>query len=111
MVACRAASPDRLPRLGSERVIGGWAFMCSCPARWRRAVNSPDTDSRNRLVAALSPADRALLTPYFHAIALDARQILETPHEPISPVYFVYSGLVSVGASARHGPHLRCRTI
>ncbi len=69
-------------------------------------MNSPDTDSRNRLVAALSPADRALLTPYFDAIALDARQILETPHDPISHVYFVESGLVSVVGSTRQGQRI-----
>jgi CRP-like cAMP-binding protein len=63
---------------------------------WRRALNSPDNGSRNRLLAALSHTDRNLLTPALETIGLDARQILEVPSDPISHVYFVESGLVSV---------------
>src|SRR5580700_6245715 len=70
--------------------------MCSCPTRWRRAVDSPNNGSRNRLLAVLSHADRDLLAPRLEGIALDARQILEVPSDPISHVYFVESGLVSV---------------
>src|SRR5580704_14863761 len=70
--------------------------MCSCPTRWRRAVNSPNNGSRNRLLAVLSHADRDLLAPCLEVAGLDARQILETPRDPISHVYFVESGLVSV---------------
>src|SRR5580704_17917239 len=69
--------------------------MCSCPTRWRRAVDSPNNGSRNRLLAVLSHADRDLLAPRLEGIALDARQILEVPSDPISHVYFVESGLVS----------------
>jgi CRP-like cAMP-binding protein len=59
-------------------------------------VNSPDTGSRNRLLAALSPADRNLIMPSLEVIELTARQILEVPREPIRHVYFVETGLVSV---------------
>ncbi len=59
-------------------------------------MNSPVNGSRNRLLAGLSHADRDLLTPCLESIALDARQILEAPSDPISHVYFVESGLVSV---------------
>jgi CRP-like cAMP-binding protein len=59
-------------------------------------VNSPVNGSRNRLMAALSRADRDLLTPCLETIGLDARQILEAPSAPIAHVYFVESGLVSV---------------
>jgi CRP-like cAMP-binding protein len=63
-------------------------------------VNSPVNGSRNRLLAVLSHADRDLVTPGLEVIALDARQVLETPGDPIDHVYFVESGLVSVvGAS------------
>src|SRR5258708_32079953 len=75
--------------------------MCSCPLRWRRAVNSPNNGSRNRLLAVLSHADRDLLTPSLEVIELDARQILEAPSDPISYVYFVESGLVSVVGTTR----------
>jgi CRP-like cAMP-binding protein len=59
-------------------------------------VNSPVNGSRNRLLAVLSHADRDLLTPALETIELDARQVLEAPSDPISHVYFVESGLVSV---------------
>ena len=44
----------------------------------------------------LSHADRDLLAPRLEGIELDPRQILEVPSDPISHVYFVESGLVSV---------------
>ena len=59
-------------------------------------MNSPNNGSRNRLLAVLSHADRDLLAPRLEGIELDARQILEVPSDPISHVYFVESGLVSV---------------
>ncbi|HTB35799.1 MAG TPA: Crp/Fnr family transcriptional regulator, partial [Reyranella sp.] len=59
-------------------------------------MNSPNNGSRNRLLAVLSHADQDLLTPCLETIELDARQILEVPSDPISHVYFVESGLVSV---------------
>ena len=59
-------------------------------------MNSPNNGSRNRLLAALSHADRDLLAPSLEVTMLDARQILEAPRDPISHVYFVESGLVSV---------------
>jgi len=59
-------------------------------------VNSPNNGSRNRLLAVLSHADRDLLVPRLEGIELDPRQILEVPSDPISHVYFVESGLVSV---------------
>ena len=59
-------------------------------------MNSPNNGSRNRLLAVLSHADRDLLAPCLEVTELDARQILEAPRDPISHVYFVESGLVSV---------------
>ena len=59
-------------------------------------MNSPNNGSRNRLLAVLSHADRDLLAPCLEVAGLDARQILEVPSDPISHVYFVESGLVSV---------------
>jgi CRP-like cAMP-binding protein len=59
-------------------------------------VNSPNNGSRNRLLAVLSHADRDLLAPSLEVAELDARQVLEVPRDPISHVYFVESGLVSV---------------
>jgi CRP-like cAMP-binding protein len=59
-------------------------------------VNSPVNGWRNRLLAGLSRGDHDLLVPALETIELDARQVLEAPSDPISHVYFVESGLVSV---------------
>lgn len=48
------------------------------------------------MLAALPAADRRLLEPSLESVELRARQVLETPRVPISHVYFVESGLVSV---------------
>ena len=45
-------------------------------------------------------ADRGLLTPSLEAVDLDLRQNLEAPYDPISHVYFIESGMVSVIADA-----------
>jgi CRP-like cAMP-binding protein len=62
-------------------------------------VNS-NNGTRNRLLAMMSPADRARLAPSIEETELDARQILEVPGEVISHVYFVESGLVSIVGTA-----------
>jgi CRP-like cAMP-binding protein len=62
-------------------------------------VSSPNS-TRNRLLALMSPADRARLAPSIEETELDARQILEVPGEVISHVYFVESGLVSIVGTA-----------
>ncbi len=74
--------------------------MCALARRKADKMNSPDSGSRNRLLAGLLPADRDLLTPSFEAVDLDLRQNLEAPNDPISHVYFVESGMVSVIADA-----------
>jgi CRP-like cAMP-binding protein len=66
------------------------------PVWWRRVLDSSSNGSRNRLLAALPDADRQLLAPSLEAIALVARQIIEVPLAPITHVYFVESGLISV---------------
>lgn len=71
------------------------------PERWRDAVNSPDNGSRNRLLAVLSAADRALLQPSVEMVDLEARQVLEAPNDPIQHIYFVESGLVSIVATTQ----------
>jgi CRP-like cAMP-binding protein len=58
--------------------------------------NSPP--SRNRLLASLSKADLGLLQPDLEWLALETRQILETPNRRIDDVYFIDSGFASVVA-------------
>ena len=60
---------------------------------------------RNRLLAALSSADFALLQPDLDPVSLEPRQVLETADEPIAHNYFIESGLASVVAG--NGNHRR----
>ena len=60
---------------------------------------------QNRLLAALSSADFALLQPDLDPVSLELRQVLETADEPIAHNYFIESGLASVVAG--NGNHRR----
>jgi CRP-like cAMP-binding protein len=55
----------------------------------------------NRLLASLAADDLAALQPHFVEVALEARQSLEMPDEPIEQVYFPGRGILSV--IARNG--------
>src|ERR1700761_1234071 len=59
---------------------------------------SPRADVRNRLLAKLSPDDWALLAPHLEMVSLKERQVVEVPGKPITHVYFVETGVVSVVA-------------
>ncbi len=56
---------------------------------------------RNRLLAALSPADLLLLQPHLTPVTLKLRQDLEKPHHRIPDVYFIDAGIASVVAVQR----------
>jgi CRP-like cAMP-binding protein len=53
---------------------------------------------RNRLLAALSSEDEARLQPKLKTVALDLRQELERPNQPIEYAYFPEEGMASVVA-------------
>jgi CRP-like cAMP-binding protein len=55
---------------------------------------------RNRLLLALSKADRALLAPWLEPVELELRQSVEQAHKPIKYVYFPESGIISVVAKS-----------
>jgi len=55
-------------------------------------------DVRNRLLAKLSPEDWALVAPHLEPVTLKERQVVEVPGKPITHVYFVETGVVSVVA-------------
>jgi CRP-like cAMP-binding protein len=59
---------------------------------------SSRADVRNRLLAKLSPEDWALVAPHLEMVALKERQVVEVPHKPITHVYFMETGVVSVVA-------------
>jgi CRP-like cAMP-binding protein len=55
---------------------------------------------RNRLLLALSKADRALLTPWLEPVELDLRRPIERANKPISHAYFPDHGIISVVAKS-----------
>ena len=65
------------------------------------APTSPSRHSprpRNRLLAALSPADLALLQPHLNSLAVSVRHEIERPNRRIDAVYFMGAGIASVVA-------------
>ncbi len=61
---------------------------------------------QNRLLAAMSPADQALLTPKLRPLTLKTRQVLETANKPVKHNYFLDNGLASVIAIGKDGHQL-----
>ena len=53
---------------------------------------------RNRLLAALSPSDFALLQPHLEPMALPVKKDIERPNRRIGSVYFMETGIASVVA-------------
>ena len=53
---------------------------------------------RNRLLHKLASEDWALLAPHLEAVTLKERQVVEVPNKPITHVYFIETGVVSVVA-------------
>jgi CRP-like cAMP-binding protein len=58
---------------------------------------------RNRLLAALSPADFSLLQPLLEPVPLPVRTCLAEPSRPIEHIYFLEQGITSVVASTPQG--------
>ena len=82
----------KAPTQSSPTRMGDGVEIASAP----KPLVSRDDPSGNRLLAALSPADRALVRPNLEFVPLKVRQILERPGEPIAHAHFVESGLVSM---------------
>ena len=60
----------------------------------------------NKVLAALSPEDFALLEPHLEPVTLDLRQMLEPANKPIKHSYFLNHGLASVIAIGKNGSRL-----
>jgi CRP-like cAMP-binding protein len=58
---------------------------------------------RNRLLAALLPADFSLLEPQLERLPLPASTRLIEPNTPIEHVYFLEEGIASVVAATLQG--------
>jgi len=67
--------------------------------------------TQNRLLAALSPADLALLKPKLEPLTLDLRLVLEPANKPIKHNYFIGDGLASVIAIDKGGNRLEVGVI
>src|SRR5215475_11018290 len=55
-------------------------------------------NTRNHLLAKMAPEDWALIAPHLESITLKERQVVEVPNKPITHVYFVETGVVSIVA-------------
>jgi CRP-like cAMP-binding protein len=60
-------------------------------------------DRRNRLLAALEPADFALLAPHLQDVPLEQDAVLMCAGERIEQVYFLHSGTVSLMVDMPNG--------
>jgi CRP-like cAMP-binding protein len=65
---------------------------------------------QNSLLAAISPEDHALLTPYFKEMALKMGTVLQEPETPIEFVYFPLEGMVSLFAVMSDGRGIEIAT-
>jgi CRP-like cAMP-binding protein len=61
---------------------------------------------QNRLLAAMSPGDFALLKPMLEPLTLEVRQMLEPANKAIKHSYFITSGLASVIAIGKNSHRL-----
>jgi CRP-like cAMP-binding protein len=64
------------------------------------------SEHRNRLLAALSADDLALLEPHLQSVVLARRDVLETPNKTVENVYFIESGVASVVAVNGRGERI-----
>ena len=62
------------------------------------AASRHPTSPRNRLLAALSPTDLALLQPHLKPVAMELLKDMERPNRRIDTVYFMEAGIASVVA-------------
>jgi CRP-like cAMP-binding protein len=66
---------------------------------------------RNRLLAALQPADFSLLAPHLKVTRFKQGAVLQEAGDPISQVYFPESGMISVLAVMQGGNGIETATI
>jgi CRP-like cAMP-binding protein len=65
----------------------------------------------NRLLDCLSKTDFKRIAPLFHAVALEARQILNIVESPIDYVYFPKGGIISAMTVMEDGTAIEVATI
>src|SRR5262245_13990643 len=83
-----------------------------CVAWDRMTVESPMLDKReNRLLAALDPADYALVRPHLRTAWFERGAILQEQEAPVAHVYFPMSGLVSLVCVMRDGHEIETAAV
>ncbi|GEP10121.1 Crp/Fnr family transcriptional regulator [Methylobacterium gnaphalii] len=69
---------------------------------WSESSAQPErSDSQNRLLSILDPADFALLAPALERVPLSLNEILIAAHTPIQHAYFIEEGMISLVADIR----------
>jgi CRP-like cAMP-binding protein len=66
---------------------------------------------RNRLLAALSPADRSLLERVGETLPMKQGVVLQEPGQPIEHVYFPHEGMISLLAVMTDGQAIETATV
>src|SRR5262245_58058348 len=96
---------NRLPTGASEERAALDAASGSQPTVKGAAVALDRTHSgrRNRLLAALPPADLALLMPHLKDVVLEQGVVLQEQGERVDQVYFPHDGIISLLAVMRQG--------
>lgn len=74
-------------------------------------LNRSHSGRGNRLLAALPPADLALLTPHLKDMALEQGAILQEQGERIDQVYFAHEGMISLLAVMQQGDAIETATV
>jgi CRP-like cAMP-binding protein len=70
-----------------------------------------EDDKSNRFLAALHPADLAVLIPHLRTVALERGTILHEPGDRVEYVYFPLRGMVSIVAVMRSGASVETVTV
>jgi CRP-like cAMP-binding protein len=74
-------------------------------------VHGPANFKRNRLLAALRPAEIGLLQPLLKEVPLEQGVLLHEQGEPIDRIYFPHSGMISLLAVMEQGNAVETATV
>jgi CRP-like cAMP-binding protein len=77
----------------------------------QRTVRAFEPIKPNRFLAALPPADYALLAPHLRPVALERGVVLHEVGDEIEHVYFPHSGMVSLVAVMQNGTTVETATV
>jgi CRP-like cAMP-binding protein len=75
------------------------------------ATSTSGSSGRNRLLAALTPADFSLLASKLKNISLSQGELLQEAGEPIKHVYFPQSGMISLLTVMQNGSAVETATV